>query len=86
LHTSKARDSFAHFEKFDENVIPTNYLLLPGDTDSDAGSDASGGGGVAAVAIDGVGSSKPGSKGERSHLIVWQVSLPSGPPKPPVMF
>jgi len=55
-----------------------------GDTDPDAGSDASGG--ASATAVDVVGSSKPLSKGERSHLVVWQVSLPPGPVKPPIVF
>ena len=65
-------------------LLSSSSFSISGDTDSDAGSESSGG--ASAVVIDGVGSSKGLSKGDRSHLVVWQVSLPPGPVKPPILF
>lgn len=55
-----------------------------GDTESETGSDPMSGGGE--LGGEGREASQGLSKGERSHLVVWQVTLPPGPPKPPGLF
>jgi len=52
-----------------------NSVLTNGDNNSEAGSEtgASGGGGEE--------EGEPAEKGDRSHLVVWQVALPQSPNK-----